>query len=71
MENTPKATAREIAKKGIGTPNDLKCFLTALISDTLEGRVSASQTNRICKRVGDRLKTIESATRLRKRANQP
>lgn len=61
--NTSKPTAREIAKKGIRTLEDLARFQAALMSDVLEGRVSASKANRISAQVGKGLKALEDQRR--------
>jgi hypothetical protein len=54
---TPESLA--IARKGVKTANDFACLMGALMSDMIEGSVSAEVGNATCKAGSNLLKVVE------------
>lgn len=65
----PRSVA--IAAAGVATGEDFARLMSALMSDVIEGRVSAETANSACNAGGKLLKVVEMQYRLGTKANEP
>jgi len=59
-----------ILERGIRGPDDFICLMSALMSDTISGRLTPKESRAISKQAGELLKTVETCCRLGARARR-
>ena len=65
----PRSVA--IGAKGVSTGEDFAQFMSALMSDVIEGRITTDVANAACNAGGKLLKVVEMQYRYGKQASEP